>query len=124
LIPANRSLTREDWREIIQRFTEASGLEVFVAADNQQPPIIVGVVALSVVRGLTEGRGLINDLAVLPTYRRRGIGTALLETAMKRAERLNLHHLMVNAQRADEQARAFYTALGFDSGDILNLKLR
>ena len=124
LIPANRALARDDWREIIQRFREASGLDVFVAVDRQQPPIIIGFVALSVVRGLTEGRGLINDLAVLPTYRRRGIGTALLEAAMKRAERLNLHHLMVNAQRADDQARAFYTALGFDGGDILNLKLR
>src|SRR4051812_46767375 len=40
LIPANRALTRDDLREIIQRFREANGLEVFVAVDNQQPPII------------------------------------------------------------------------------------
>jgi len=31
---------------------------------------------------------------------------------------------MINAQRADDQARAFYTALGFDSDDILHLTLR
>ncbi len=124
LIPANRGLTRDDWREVYQRFREATDLEVFVAVDRQTPPIIIGFVALSVVRGLTEGRGLINDIAVLPTYQRRGVGTALLETAMQRAERLNLHHMMVNAQRADDRAKAFYTALGFASGDILHIKLR
>ncbi len=98
LIPANRDLSRDDWREAAQRFREAPGLEVFVAVDRQPPPIIVGFVAFSVVRGLTEGCGLISDIAVLPTYQRRGVGTALLEVVMKRAERLNLHRLMVNVQ--------------------------
>ncbi len=99
LIPANRDLERDDWREVFQRFRESAGLEVFVAEARQQPPILIGMVALSIVRGLTEGRGLINDLAVLPTYQRRGVGTALLEAVMRRAERLNLHHLMVNSSR-------------------------
>ncbi len=124
LIPANRSLTRDNWREVYQRFREATSIEVFVAVDPQTPPIIIGFVALSVMRGLTEGRGLINDIAVLPTYQRRGVGTALLEAAMKRAERLQLDHLMVNVERADERAKAFYTSLGFASGDIMHLKLR
>jgi GNAT superfamily N-acetyltransferase len=124
LIPANRGLSRDEWREVYQRFRETMDIEVFVAVDAQTPPIIVGVLALSVVRALTEGRGLINDLAVLPTYQRRGVGTALLEAAMKRAERLNLHYLMINLERADDRARAFYTALGFSEGDMLHLKLR
>ncbi|HVU10609.1 MAG TPA: GNAT family N-acetyltransferase [Phototrophicaceae bacterium] len=99
LIPANRGLTRDDWRAVYQRFREATSIETFVAVDPQTPPIIVGFVALSVIRGLTEGRGLINDMAVLPTYQRRGVGTALLEAALKRAERLQLDHLMVNVER-------------------------
>lgn len=98
LIPANRDLSRDDWREAAQRFRESPGLEVYVAVDRQQPPIIVGFVALSVIRGLTEGVGLISDIAVLPTYQKRGVGTALLEVVMKRAERLNLRRLMVNVQ--------------------------
>jgi ADP-ribose pyrophosphatase YjhB (NUDIX family)/ribosomal protein S18 acetylase RimI-like enzyme len=124
LIPANRAIPREDWREVYQRFREAPGLEVFVAVDPQQPPIVVGFAALSVVRSLTEGRGLINDIAVLPTYQKRGVGTALLEAVMQRAERLNLHQIMVNVERADDRAKAFYTALGFSVGDIMSLKLR
>src|SRR5690606_32238874 len=67
LIPANRDLTRDQWRDVYLRFRESDGMEVIVAIDRLDPPIIVGVVALSIVRTLTEGRGLINDLAVLPT---------------------------------------------------------
>lgn len=124
LIPANRDLTREQWRDVALRFREANGVEVFVAQTHQTPPILIGFIALSVVRGLTEGRGFINDMAVLPTYQRRGVGAALLEAALKRAARLNLNHVMVNTDRANERARAFYAALGFAECSVLHLKLR
>lgn len=124
LIPANRELTRDDWREVVQRFRELESIEIFVAESRQQPAIIIGCIALSIVRGLTEGRGLINDMAVLPTYQRRGVGAALLEAVMRRAERLNLRHLMVNAQRANDRARAFYASLGFAPAETMSLRLR
>lgn len=124
LIPANRELPRDTWHEVYQRFRESAGLEVFVAEARQEPPIVIGMVALSIMRGLTEGRGMINDIAVLPTYQRRGVGTALLEAVMRRAERLNLHHLMIDSERADERARSFYGRLGFSQDSVMSLKLR
>ena len=124
LIPANRDLSRDDWRVIFQRFRESSGIEVFVAEARQTPPILIGMVALSVVRALTEGRGVINDIAVLPTYQRRGVGTALLEAVMRRSERLNLHYMMINAERANEHARGFYASLGFSDANLMCIRLR
>lgn len=124
LIPANRDLTHEQMREAVQRFRESDSIHVYVAEARQTPPIIIGFVAISVVRTLTEGRGLINDMAVLPTYQRRGVGAALLEAAMRCAEQHNLRHLMVNAERANDRAAAFYAALGFAEGEILHLKLK
>jgi 8-oxo-dGTP diphosphatase len=124
LIPGNRELSLEQRRDIHLRFREANGVEVFVAQTKTPPQILIGFIALSVLRGLTEGRGFINDMAVLPTYQRRGVGAALLEAALRRAERLNLHHVMVNTERANERARAFYAALGFAESSILQLKLR
>lgn len=128
LIPANREdnrdLPREHFREITQRVRESAGLEVFVAVANGQPPLIIGFIALSVIRTLTEGRGLINDMAVLPTYQRRGVGAALLEAAMRRAERLGLSVLTVNAARANDRAAAFYASLGFEQSKGLELRLR
>jgi ADP-ribose pyrophosphatase YjhB (NUDIX family)/GNAT superfamily N-acetyltransferase len=124
LIPANRDLPRDQWRDIYLRFREANGVEVFVAVDHQQPPILIGFIALSIVRGLTEGRGFINDMAVLPTYQRRGVGAALLAAVLRRADRLNLNYVMVNTDRANERARAFYSASGFNESSILQLRVR
>lgn len=123
LIPANRDLSDEDWRGVMQRFRESAGIEMFVA-ESQQPPIILGFIALSVVRTLTGGRGFINDMAVLPTYQRRGVGAALLEAVVRRADRLNLQTLMVNAERANSQAKSFYAACGFSEEGILHFRMK
>lgn len=124
LIPANRALSAEERRQMYFRLHEQAGVEVFVAQSRQEPPLILGFIALSVVRALTEGRGYINDMAVLPTYQRRGVGAALLEAVMRRANRLNLRTLMVNVSRANERARAFYSALGFSEEPMMHLRLK
>jgi 8-oxo-dGTP diphosphatase len=122
MIPANRDLRESDWREIYQRFRESRDLETFVAVTRQSPPMVIGFLSLSVFRTLTEGRGLINDMSVLPTYQRRGVGAALLEAAMRRAERLDLCAISVNVSRANERGRAFYASLGF--GDVSQMEIR
>jgi ADP-ribose pyrophosphatase YjhB (NUDIX family)/N-acetylglutamate synthase-like GNAT family acetyltransferase len=124
LIPANRSIVRDEWREIFQRFREIESIQVFVAVTTQQPPLIIGFLALSMVRSLTEGSGIINDMAVLPTFQRKGVGAALLEAALRSAERHDLNELLVNAERANERARAFYATLGFSQGNFMRIKVR
>ena len=123
LIPQNRHFTEDDWKAMKLRFLEVATVEVFVA-ESTATGVIMGCVTLSVVRSLTEGIGLINDMAVLPTYQRQGVGAELLEAVMRRASELNLRSLWVNEQRANDQARAFYAALGFSKGGILELKIR
>lgn len=123
LIPQNRNITEDEWKAIALRFREVSTVEVFVA-ESTATGVIMGCITLSVVRALTEGMGLINDMAVLPTYQRQGVGAELLEAVLRRASELNLRSLWVNEQRANDQARAFYAALGFSKGGILQLKIR
>lgn len=123
LIPANRDLSAMQWQTVVQRLNEADTVEVYIAETTGAAKIIIGCVALSIVRGLTDGVGLISDMAVLPTYQRRGIGAELLEAAMRRANERNLRELWVNRQRANDQARAFYAALGFNDAHIMRLKL-
>ncbi len=124
LIPANRDLPDEDWDVISWRLREMAGMEVFVAVAQEPPCIIIGCVVLTIARGLTEGMGIINDMAVLPTYQRRGVGAGLLEAVMRRSAQLNLRSLWVNTQRANDQARAFYAALGFSEIGMMRLKIR
>jgi len=124
LIPSNRDLTADEMRDVFQRFRESDGIHVFVAEARQTPTIIIGFIAVSIMRALTEGRGFINDMAVLPTYQRRGVGAALLEAAMRCAETHHLRYLMVNSERANDRTSAFYAASGFTPGGFLYLKLR
>lgn len=123
-IPANRALSPQEWHAVMIRMRESTQVEVFVAEVMQPQQMVVGCVALSIVRGLTEGIGFINDMAVLPTFQRRGIGAELLEATMRRANQLRLESLMVNSARANDQARAFLAAVGFSGAEIMRLKIR
>lgn len=124
LIPANRALPRDERPQIVFRLREATGLEVYVAQSRHDPPLILGFIALSIVRTLTEGWGYVQDMAVLPTYQRQGVGAALLETVMRRADKLSLHYLIVDAGRSSDSARAFFASLGLTEESVMRLKLR
>jgi len=124
LIPANRNIEREAWMQIMQRFQEVDSLQVYVAEARQQPPILIGVVTLSIARSLTQSTGLINDMAVLPQFQRRGVGAALMEAVMQRSTELNLRSLIVNGKRANDQARAFYRSSGFSKANLLEIRIQ
>jgi 8-oxo-dGTP diphosphatase len=124
LIPANRTLERTDWQRIVQRFRDVDGLQVYVAEARQTPPIIIGMVSFALVRSLTQTSGFINDMAVLPQFQRRGVGAALIEAVLSRAGQLQVDTLYVNSGRANDQARAFYMASGFQQGELFQLRLR
>lgn len=123
LIPANRDITYERWKDVFARFRDVDGLEIWVAESTQAPPIILGMVSVSIVRTLTGGALFLSDMAVLPQFQRRGVGAALIEAAMKRARVLRLDTLYVNVQRANEQALAFYKAAGFAESPMCQLKI-
>ena len=123
LIPANRALSDDEWRAVELRLRESAGVEVFVAVSVGTPPIILGFLALSIVRTLTGGRGFINDMAVLPTYQRRGIGAALLEAALKRAQRLSLRTMLVNTRQNPHLDPIWPDKLGMTHADLRQLPI-
>ena len=123
LIPANRALSDDEWRAVELRLRESAGVEVFVAVSVGVPPIILGFLALSIVRTLTGGRGFINDMAVLPTYQRRGIGAALLEAALKRAQRLSLRTMLVNTRQNPHLDPIWPDKLGMTHADLRQLPI-
>ncbi|MEL6306890.1 MAG: GNAT family N-acetyltransferase [Chloroflexota bacterium] len=123
-IPANRTLSREEQQAAVLRMRELDTLEVYVAETGDVQPLAIGFVSLTIMRGLTRGTGMISNMAVLPTYQRRGVGAELLEAVMRRARQLNLSALWVDTTQANNQARAFYAALGFEDVPVLRLKLQ
>jgi ADP-ribose pyrophosphatase YjhB (NUDIX family)/GNAT superfamily N-acetyltransferase len=121
LIPANADMDAAGLQEAAQRFRESLSMDVLVAEVGGQ---VVGFLALSFVPVLSGLRALANDLAVDPAYRRQGIGAALVEAAVQRADRRGATHLLVDTSRGDLAAREFYRACGFEDGVIAPLRIR
>jgi ribosomal-protein-alanine N-acetyltransferase len=55
----------------------------------------------------------INNLAVRPELRSRGVGSVLLRRALEEADRLGAVHATLEVRRSNEAARRLYEAAGF-----------
>lgn len=55
----------------------------------------------------------INNLAVLPTHRGTGVGTALLEEVLRQGARRGARRAALEVRRSNEEARRLYERLGF-----------
>jgi 8-oxo-dGTP diphosphatase len=121
LVPANADLSAVEIQAAARRFRERVAMDVLVAEVDGR---VVGFLALSFFPALSGLRALIDDLAVDPAYRRQGIGAALVEAAVQRADRRGATHLLVDTSRGDPSARDFYRACGFEDGVVAPLRIR
>ncbi len=89
---------------------EAGELEVLAARAEGR---VVGVAVLAYRLSISAAGPFasIEDLYVRPEERRRGVGRALLEAVTKRCATRGVSY--VEAQVEDEEAAAFYSALGY-----------
>jgi [ribosomal protein S18]-alanine N-acetyltransferase len=60
----------------------------------------------------------INNLAVAPEYRRRGVATALLMFVLSEAEKLGARRATLEVRRSNEPARHLYERLGFSAAGV------
>lgn len=74
----------------------------------------VGVVVGAIVVWLVVDEAHIATLAVHPDYRRRGIGTKLLKTALQECARLGMHTATLEVRAGNLEAQALYRRLGFE----------
>lgn len=61
-----------------------------------------------------SGEGGITNIAVLPEYRRMGIGTSLLSELVKEADALSLNILTLEVRKSNIEAQGLYKSFGFD----------
>jgi GNAT superfamily N-acetyltransferase len=93
-------------------------IEIFVAGDPQDRP--VGMVSFSHRPQLRlRGRvATIDELVVTETWRRRGVGRALIRQILERCKVLSAKQLqLISPMASTPETRSFYIACGFSEVD-------
>jgi GNAT superfamily N-acetyltransferase len=101
----------EEFAKRLREAVEAGGLEVLAARAEER---VVGVAVLAYRLSVSAAGTFasIEELYVRPGARRRGVGRALLEAVREQCAARGVSY--VEAQVEDEEAAAFYAALGYE----------
>lgn len=95
---------------------------VFVARDGHT---LIGMLSLQVVVSTACGGDvlLLEDLVIRPTYRHRGLGSALLEHAVWFARNGGFRRITLLTDRLNANAQRFYKRHGFEASDMVPYRL-
>ena len=83
----------------------------------QQDNMVVGYIIFWI---RFEGEGHIISIAVDPNYRRKGIGSRLLDMALEIFKRYNVNDIKLEVRTSNKCAIKFYRDSGFNKKEILN----
>jgi GNAT superfamily N-acetyltransferase len=102
----------ETWRQITNNLT---GMCVVAYRDG----VLVGSCTLAVIPNMTRGArpyGMIENVVTRSEYRRKGIGTSVLQYALKVAWSRNCYKVMLLTGSKKEETLRFYEKAGFRRG--------
>jgi ribosomal protein S18 acetylase RimI-like enzyme len=80
-----------------------------------------GKVVGSIMAGYDGHRGWIYSLAVLPDYRRRGLGSRLMRHAEERLKLLGCPKINLQIMHGNEAVEAFYLKLGYQTEQRISM---
>lgn len=103
----------DDSKKGIERFLERNPDTCFVAEENSK---IIGVI----IAGNDGRRGYIYHTAVSPSYRRKGIATEMVNTALAALSKIGITKVALVVFDRNESGNAFWEEQGFNSrGDLV-----
>jgi GNAT superfamily N-acetyltransferase len=138
--PTIRRIRQDELRSLLQLYchlhpsdpelavtTDVERLWHRILADSQSHYLVADVAGqivssctLTIILNLTHGArpyGLIENVVTHPDFRRRGIGTRILHSALELAWGQNCYKVMLLTGRKEEATLRFYQRAGFVAGD-------
>jgi GNAT superfamily N-acetyltransferase len=117
LHPADPELSvSTDIERLWQRIMSDPQLRYLVADVSGR---VVSTCTLTIILNLTRGArpyGVIENVVTHPDFRRRGIGTQILQAALRLAWEQGCYKVMLLTGRKDEGTLRFYQQAGFEAG--------
>lgn len=116
----SRALTRDARERLVPSLRDHPSTLIFLALVDDEP---VGIAVCFFGLSTFRARPLLNihDLAVLPQYRGKGIGRALLREVEDHARRKGCCKLTLEVQENNRPARVLYQRFGFSDFVVDNL---
>lgn len=105
-----------DLERLWRRILNDPQLHYFVAEAGGR---IVSSCPLAIIPNLTRGAkpyGLIENVVTHPEFRKRGLGTRVLQVALKLAWKRDCYKVMLLTGRKDPATLRFYKRAGFEGG--------
>jgi ribosomal protein S18 acetylase RimI-like enzyme len=110
LSPSKTPPTREELSVLIK----SEGSSLLIARYPDESGEIAGLLSLTVYRVPTGIRSIVEDVVIDETMRRRGIGQALVEHAIKLAREAGASVVSLTSNPKREAANYLYQSLGFE----------
>ncbi|WP_262297259.1 GNAT family N-acetyltransferase [Microvirga sesbaniae] len=117
LTSAPKALGREDLDAIL---ASSSCLLILARCDGH----VAGMLTLGWFQAPTGARAFIDDVVVDEHHRGRGIGEALVRSALDQARRLNAKTVDLTSRPAREAANRLYRRLGFEQRETNSYRYR
>ncbi|OGG93399.1 MAG: GNAT family N-acetyltransferase [Candidatus Lambdaproteobacteria bacterium RIFOXYD12_FULL_49_8] len=120
-IEADFAVNPEKQRQGLDLMLQEPNACVLVAEINGQ---VVGMGSLQILISTAEGGpvGLIEDLLVLPAWRKEGLGRAILDALEAKAAAQGCTRLQLLADKNNLPALAFYQSQGWLRTDLVGLR--
>jgi ribosomal protein S18 acetylase RimI-like enzyme len=107
----------DDSKEGIDKYLKRNPDTCFIALQDNQ---VIGVI----LSGHDGRRGFIHHTAVLESYRKQGVGTALVQAAMKALEEQHINKVALVAFSKNTTGNAFWEKQGFTERNDLTYRNR
>ncbi len=110
LTTSRRALSRADERPQMERYLRRN-------AGMSQVAVTDGRIVGTVLAGHDGRRGFIHHMAVLPEYRRRGIGHKLAKRAIEKIKEEGIDKTHIFCYQNNETGQSFWKDFGFEKRD-------
>lgn len=108
------------WKNIIS----SENFKYFVAIENDE---IISSCNISIIPNLTRNGksfGIIENVITNESYRKKGIGTKVIQMAIEFAKESNCYKIVLLSSKKRVEAHSFYEKLGFNKNSKIGFEMR